>query len=199
LGSVDLLVNNAAVSGPIGPIWEADPQEWWRCLEVNLRGQFYCARTVLPKMILRRRGRIINIASGAGTRPIPYMGAYVISKTALIRFSENLAAETADYGIKVFAIEPGTVQTAMTKDILGSTESQKWLEWYQNFFDQKLDIPAERAAELIFELAGGKADELSGRFISVSYDLKTLVKRADQIKDEDLYGLRLRDVKSRMR
>ena len=93
LGSVDLLVNNAGLPGPIGPTWETDPDDWWRCLEVNLRGPMLCSRAVLPGMIAREGGRIVNVASGAGTFAIPYLGAYVTSKTALIRFTEILALE----------------------------------------------------------------------------------------------------------
>jgi NAD(P)-dependent dehydrogenase (short-subunit alcohol dehydrogenase family) len=83
LGPVGLLVNNAGVPGPIGPTWETDPNDWWRCLEVNLRGPMLCSRAVLPGMVARGGGRIVNVASGAGTFAIPHLGAYVTSKTAL--------------------------------------------------------------------------------------------------------------------
>src|SRR5262249_45143226 len=88
LGPVDLLVHNAGLAGPIGPTWEVSPEEWWRCLEVNLRGPLLACRAALPAMIARGQGRIVNVASGAGTRAIPYLGAYVTSKTALIRLTE---------------------------------------------------------------------------------------------------------------
>src|SRR5262249_47406851 len=113
LGPIDLLVNNAGVGGPIGPLAESDPDEWWRCVEVNLKGPLLCSRAVLPGMLARRRGRIVNIASGAGTHPIPNLSAYVTSKTSLIRLTENLAAETEPSGVRVFAVQPGTVRTAM--------------------------------------------------------------------------------------
>src|SRR4029079_9248415 len=111
LGSVDLLVNNAGSAGPIGPTWVTDPDDWWRCLEVNLRGPMLCSRAVLPGMIARGRGRIVNVASGAGTQAIPNLSAYGVSKTALIRLTEIVAAEVASSGIVLFAIEPGTVRT----------------------------------------------------------------------------------------
>ena len=68
LGPVDLLVNNAAQLRALGEVWQVDPEEWWRDVEVNLRGPFLCARAVLPGMLARQRGRIVNVTSGAGAR-----------------------------------------------------------------------------------------------------------------------------------
>jgi NAD(P)-dependent dehydrogenase (short-subunit alcohol dehydrogenase family) len=127
LGPIDLLVNNAGVGGPVGPLAEADPDEWWRCLEVNLRGPLLCSRAVLPGMLARGRGRILNGASGAGTRAIPNLSAYVTSKAALIRLTENIAAEVRGAGVRVFAVQPGTVRTAMAEAILHSEEARRLL------------------------------------------------------------------------
>jgi NAD(P)-dependent dehydrogenase (short-subunit alcohol dehydrogenase family) len=63
LGPISVLVNNAGVLGPVGLIWEVDPEEWWRCIEINLRGAFLYARAVVPRMIERQRGRIVSVAS----------------------------------------------------------------------------------------------------------------------------------------
>jgi NAD(P)-dependent dehydrogenase (short-subunit alcohol dehydrogenase family) len=112
LGPVDLPVNNADGGGQVGPLWEVEPDAWWRCVEVNLRGPFLCARAVVPGMIARQRGRIIITSSLAGTGPWPYMSAYAIGKAAVTRLAENLAAETETHGISVFAVHPGPVHTA---------------------------------------------------------------------------------------
>lgn len=98
LDPVDLLVNNAGQFGPIGPIAATDPDQWWQALEVNLRGPLYCARAVLPGMLTRGHGRIINVASGAGFAAIPMLSAHAVSKAALYRLSENLATETRGHG-----------------------------------------------------------------------------------------------------
>src|SRR5262245_11836793 len=108
LGPIDLLVNNAGIGGPVGPLAETDPDDWWRCVEVNLRGPLLCTRALLPGMLARARGRVVNVASGAGTRAIPHLSAYVASKAALIRLTENLDAEVRASGVRVFAIQPGT-------------------------------------------------------------------------------------------
>ena len=71
LGPVTLLVNNAGTPGPVGADWEVDADDWWRCIEVSVRGAFLCSRAVLPQMVDRRCGRIINVAGGTGIRAVP--------------------------------------------------------------------------------------------------------------------------------
>src|SRR5713101_3631112 len=164
LGPIGLLINNAGAGGPFGPTWEADPGDWWRCFETNRRGPFLCCREIVPGMIAAGRGRIINVASGAGTRGIPYMSAYVSSKAALIRFSETLAGELKESGVSVFAIQPGTVRTAMAEEVLNSREALRWLPWFKKTFDEGGDVTAVPATALVLFLASGKADALSGRF-----------------------------------
>src|SRR5262249_1320754 len=150
----------------------------WRCLEVNLRGPMLACRAVLPAMIARGRGRIVNVASGAGTWAIPYLGAYVTSKTALIRLTEVLAAETAEHGVAVFAIEPGTVRTAMAQSVLESNAGRQWLPWFRDVFEQGRDVAPVHAVRLVLLLASGRADPLSGRFLTISDDVLELTERA---------------------
>ncbi|MGO8734209.1 MAG: SDR family NAD(P)-dependent oxidoreductase [Terriglobia bacterium] len=199
LGPVDLLVNNAGTMGPLGPIWEADPGDWWHSIEVNLRGPYLCSRALLPGMVERRRGRIINVSTSAATVAVAHMGAYVIAKTALIRFSENLAAELLNSGVLVFTISPGTVRTAMSEHVLESEAGKKWLPWFRKLFDRGRDVPAEKPAQLVVQLASGRADALSGRFIDVSDDLAKLLERLDEVKRDDLYTLRVRKLNSENR
>ena len=118
-------MNNAGLLQPIGLAWEVDPDAWWRCVEVNLRGPYLCARAVLPGMVARRAGRIVNIASVAAAAPIPDGTAYASSKAALVRLTDSLAAETAEYGVGVFAVDPGNVATGMHA-YLG--QSPAWLK-----------------------------------------------------------------------
>jgi NAD(P)-dependent dehydrogenase (short-subunit alcohol dehydrogenase family) len=193
LGPVDLLVSNAGIPAPIGPLWENDPDAWWRCVEVNLRGPFLCSRAVLPGMVARRRGRIVTTASGSGLGPSPYASAYAVAKCAAIRFSENLALEVAEYGICAFSIHPGVVRTAMTVPFAGSPEDEKW---FGGFFRKTMaagrDEPPEQAANLVVFLASGQADALSGCYISVRDDVADMVRRAEQIRQDALQTLRLR-------
>jgi NAD(P)-dependent dehydrogenase (short-subunit alcohol dehydrogenase family) len=193
LGPVDLLVSNAGILGPLGPSWEVDPDVWWRCLEGNLRGPFLCARAVLPGMVRRQRGRIITTASGAGLRAGKYGSAYAVAKCAAIRFMESLAAETSDDGISVFAIHPGLVRTAMTETLMRSPEEELWYEGrIRRRFAAGQDAPPECAAQLVLTLASGKADGLSGCYISYDDDLDEMVARIEEVDQEDLFVLRLR-------
>ena len=191
LGPVDLLVNNAGSGAPYGPTWELDSSEWWRTVETNLKGPLLCSNAVIPGMVARGLGRIINVASGAGTRSIPYMSAYVTSKAALIRFTEVLAEELRAHGVSVFAIQPGTVRTAMAENLLQSEGGKRWLPWFQAIFEKGQDDPPERGAALVTYLASGAADALSGRFFMVPEDPAGIVRREDQVRERDLYVLRM--------
>jgi NAD(P)-dependent dehydrogenase (short-subunit alcohol dehydrogenase family) len=191
LGTITILVNNAGDPGPIGPIWDIDLDAWLDCLNVNLVGTLTCSIAVLPKMISRNYGRIINVASGSGLQAYTYDSAYVTSKTAVIRFSENLALDTQKHGISVFSIDPGTVKTKMTESVLLSPEMDKWMPWLRNTFDKGDDISPLYAANLVHLLASGKADALSGCFISVFDDVDDMIKNKEKIKKQDLYTLRL--------
>jgi NAD(P)-dependent dehydrogenase (short-subunit alcohol dehydrogenase family) len=192
IGLVDLLVSNAAQAGPIGPVAATDPDQWWRTLEVNLRGPLYCARAVLPGMLSRRRGRIINVSSGAGFAAWPMLSAYVVSKAALFRLSENLAAETRGHGVMVFAIDPGLVRTGMSESGLTCGEPSIE-EFFKDAFANHEDVSAEVAATLVVYLASGAADVLSGRYIFASEDVRQMVARAGEIEEQDLYVLRERE------
>jgi NAD(P)-dependent dehydrogenase (short-subunit alcohol dehydrogenase family) len=142
-------------------------------------------------MVSRRRGRIINVSSGGGTMAIPFFSSYVCGKTAVIRFTECLAIETKPYGIAVFSISPGTVRTAMSEYSLNSPEGKKWLPWFKRIFDEGLVVPPERPAELVLELASGRADSLSGRFLSIYDDLGELLKSVADLEQKNLYALKV--------
>jgi NAD(P)-dependent dehydrogenase (short-subunit alcohol dehydrogenase family) len=189
LGPVDLLINNAGVNTPIGSIAEVDPDQWWRCIEINVRGPFLCARAVLSRMLPRRRGRIINIGSTAGLRGAPGYSAYMMSKAALMRFSEILAAETKPHNISVFTMDPGWIRTAMTENMLVSPEWNKRRPGFREYFES-LEVPLTDVVKLGLVLATGRADSLTGRFLQIS-DIEALIEHAEEIVQEDLYTLRL--------
>ena len=198
-GPIDLLVNNAGSEGVIGPIWETDPDDWWRTVEVNLRGPLLCSWAVLPGMIARQRGRIVNMASGVGLTPSPYTSAYACSKMGLVRLTDCIHEAARPHGVLVFATSPGRVRTPMLAKLEGAEATRKWLPQilpdHPNYNSLPW-MPSEQIANLCVRLARGDGDRLAGRFIHVLYDLDEMCARADEISRDDLYQLLLRTLPS---
>jgi NAD(P)-dependent dehydrogenase (short-subunit alcohol dehydrogenase family) len=112
-GQIDILLNNAGITGGNGVTWELDPAMWRRVIEVNLIGPYLTSRAVVPHMIERGYGRIVNIASVAGKEGNPNASHYSASKAALIALTKSLAKELATKGVLVNAITPAAAKTAM--------------------------------------------------------------------------------------
>ena len=200
LGPIDFLVNNAGSAGVIGPIWETDPDDWWREVEVNVRGPLLCARAVLPGMIARGRGRIVNMASSIALTGYPYTSAYACSKAALVRLTDSLHEAVVQHGVMVFATSPGRVRTAMVALLESAEASRKWIPRLlpdHPGYAKMPWAPPERIAELCVRLARGDGDVLAGRYIHVMSDLDDMCERAGEIARDDLYQLRLRTLRSR--
>jgi NAD(P)-dependent dehydrogenase (short-subunit alcohol dehydrogenase family) len=178
LGPLDVLVNNAGIALWEENAWELEPEKWWRILEVNVLGVYLCCRTVIPGMIERGGGRIVNVASGAAYLPGSTSTAYSASKAAVHRFSETLATQLAPHGIPVFSISPGLVRTELIGDHFG--DDAPW-------------TPPELAPRLVRALAGGRLDALSGRYLHAEHDdIDDVASRADEIVAADLNAIRLR-------
>jgi len=193
LGPVDLLVNNAGSLRALGPLWEVRPHDWWTDVTTSLGGAYNLCRAVVPDMIPRGRGRIVNVTSYAALRPAPYQTGYAAGKAALAALSEALAASLADEGIAVFSVAPGFTETDMTRQLTESDAGRRW------FPDEGRREPLDAAstAELIARLASGSADALSGRLLHTLDDLDVLLARIDEIRRDDLYVARLRRLPGR--
>jgi NAD(P)-dependent dehydrogenase (short-subunit alcohol dehydrogenase family) len=181
-GRLDLLVANAGTSvDEHGAAWELDPADWWRVFEVNILGVYLCCRAVIPGMLARGGGRIVNVASGAAYLPVsdgPGATAYGPSKAAVHRFSETLAARVRAQGVLVFSISPGLVRTALTEGWF--PDSAPW-------------TPPELAPRLVRAIAAGRLDKLAGRYLHAEHDdVDELERRADEIVENDLNAIRLR-------
>ena len=182
LGPIDLLVNNAGISGGGSSMLELPVAEWWRIFEVNTLGAFLCTQTVASRMAERGGGRIVNVGSGGsylpvGNATISSDTAYGASKAALGRFCEVAATALRPLGIHVFLISPGLVRTDMT-DYMG--DDAPW-------------TPPELAPRLVRVLASGRADALAGRYLHAEHDdVEDLIRRADEIVANDLNAIRLR-------
>ena len=180
LGRIDILVNNAGIANEPQLPWEQETSDWWRTLEVNLRGPYICSKAVIPGMIKRKQGRIIMMGSNLAFFPFPNASAYSASKAALVRLADNLAVALKEHSVYVFTISPGLVRTEMTRDI--PDEFVKNSDW----------TPIERSGALCVKLASGVADVLTGRYIHSSmHDLESLIDKADQVLEKDLHTMRL--------
>ena len=194
LGPIDILVNNAGALGPLGYDWRVDPEDWWRTFEVNVLGAFQCTREVLAGMVERKRGRIVNISSGAGFGRLPQMSAYSATKAALTQWTKTLAADTRAHGIAVFAFHPGMVRTSMLVHLTTSSDVPTEVrDRFHALVSQGRETPIERSAQMLLFLVSGRADALSGRFIRASDDDEAvLVLRAEEIQRADLHTVTLR-------
>jgi NAD(P)-dependent dehydrogenase (short-subunit alcohol dehydrogenase family) len=188
LGPVDVLVNNAGRAHAIGPIWEVDPDDWWQDVEVSVRAAFLCSRAVLPSMLARDSGRVLNVSSYVAVRPTPYISGYAAAKAAVLSLTEALAASVADTGVRVFALTPGLFESDLMRHLMESEAGRRWLPG----IGRSGWVEPERVARLVVFLASGDGDAFHGRFLHALDDLDELVQRADEIARDDLFTPRLR-------
>lgn len=180
-GPVRLLVNNAGTYGtPATPLLHYDSDDWWRVMEVNVRGPMLLIRAVLRGMIESQRGCIVNLGSYAATQSSPGSSAYSASKAALCRLTESLAGELTGTGVTVFTVSPGLVRTDMTAQLPAART-----------YAEELWDPPGAVAGLVIRLMRGDADRLSGCFLHVRDDLDELLANSEHIARDELFRLRL--------
>jgi 3-oxoacyl-[acyl-carrier protein] reductase len=120
LGEIGVLVNNAGIYGPLKPIYELATEDWDRVLSINLRGAFLLTRAVLPGMVQRGRGVVLNISSDSGKHAYPLSGGYAVSKAGLIALTRAAAADVSRQGVRVNALCPGPVKGTRMWEELGA-------------------------------------------------------------------------------
>jgi len=179
-GPTTVLVNNAGVTGPFGPVWTSDPDDWWDAQAVIVRGTLLFMRAVMPGMVARRAGTVINVSALGGQWFAPKLTAYAVAKSSQIRLSEHAAAEAKEHGVSVFSIEPGTVYTDMTEHTITSPDAQKWVPQMVEYLKKLKETtdPAPglaRCAEMCVQLASGHYAGLTGRFLLPGDDFDKLL------------------------
>jgi NAD(P)-dependent dehydrogenase (short-subunit alcohol dehydrogenase family) len=188
VGVPDLLVNNAGVSGASGMTWQHSAQDWWRVVEINLRGTQLCTQVVVQAMMSRGSGRIVNVSSGAAYYPAwqdndgLINSAYMASKAAIIRFTEALAGECETSGVKAFSMSPGMVKTEMTAGAFAD-----------HWNDADFWTPMDKPVQLVEDVASGMLDGLSGRYLRAGVDdWRALAAQVNEVNEADAHVLRLR-------
>lgn len=165
-GRIDVLVNNAGVIDAEVPLWEADVEQWWRTVEVDVRGPFLLSHAVVPHMLRAGSGRVVNLNSGAGVRSSAVATAYYVAKTGLGRITGALHLGGYDDGLRAFDLAPGVVQTDMTESMDAHADRTEWTS------------PAE-VCDLALALASGELDAWSGRMVRAGVDTPESLKAAE--------------------
>lgn len=187
-GAPHLVVANAGRLDPIGPLWETDPDNWWRDVEVNLRGSFLTAHGFLPSMIEAGRGRVVLFGGGGSTRVFPWVSAYSMSKAAILRLAETIDLELAGTGVHAFSVSPGFVRTDMTERFANTASGRKYIAGLADRLDRDESTPPEACARLLVQIASGRLDALHGRFLHAGVDLDhldSICARADEITQHE--------------
>ena len=190
---IDVLVNNAGVYGPKGPIEDVAWDEWDQAIRVNLLGSVLCCRAVLPNFRANGYGKIIQLSGGGATSPLPRLSAYAASKAAVVRFAETLAEEVRGTGIDVNAVAPGALNTRLLDEVLDAGPELVGDSFYERALEQRSSggTPLELAARLAVFLASADSDGITGKLISAPWDPWTeLAAHADALRETDVYTLR---------
>ena len=189
---VDVLVNNAAILGPVGPLHLNDAEHWAQAININVTGLMLCCHAVLPHMIGQGGGKIINLSGAGVTRASETISAYGTSKAAVVRLTETLALEMLPHNVSVNALGPGQIDTDLL-DPMASEDSliEPAMGAMVRRTKSGRGAPLEEAAALAVWLASDASDGLSGRLISATQDdWRDLGPRIPQIMASDLYTLR---------
>ncbi|SFU56278.1 NADP-dependent 3-hydroxy acid dehydrogenase YdfG [Aliiroseovarius crassostreae] len=160
-GRIDVLINNAGVIEPIGPMMTSDPAEWGHVIDVNLKGVYYGMRAVMPIMAAQGGGSVLTISSGAAHNALEGWAHYCASKAGVHMMTKALHKEGAGKGIRAIGLSPGTVATQMQREIKSSgINAVAQLKWDDH-------IPPEWVARALLWMCSEDADEFKGEEISL--------------------------------
>ncbi len=190
---IDVLINNAAVQGPIGPVWENNWQDWNRAIQIDLLAPIALCRLVVPLMIENQGGSIINLSGGGATGPRANFSAYATAKTGLVRFSETLAEELRSLNVRVNCIAPGAMRTAMLAEVIamGSRVSGKEEFSLANKVFLEGGASMDRVADLVMFLASHESRDITGKLISAVWDRWDIwPEYLEALRSSDVYTLR---------
>ena len=193
LGSLDALVLNAGIYGPMGPTESVSLDEWRRALDINLFGVLLPCRVVIPHFKQAGRGKIVVLSGGGATNPLPNISAYAASKAAVVRLMETFAEELKSFHVDVNAIAPGALATRLVDEVLAAGAEKVGAAFFEKNkgWKEKGAVPLELGASLAVYLASAESDGITGKLISAQWDpWKDLQKHRDELAKSDIYCLR---------
>jgi len=171
-GAPSILVSNAGVPWPFGPVWETDIDKWWQAEAVHIRAPYLFMHELMPDMIAARSGRIICISAIATKLTLPFLSAYSVGKAALNKLVEMASEEARPHNVQVFAVEPGFVITQLAEDTYNDPDARKWMPHMLNYLDEgrgreNSDADLHRTAQRCAVLAAGDYDILTGHYMEL--------------------------------
>ncbi len=191
--ALDVLINNAAIHGPMGHLSDNDFSLWRQTIQVDLFAPVFLCHSFVPWMKETGGGSIINLSGGGATGPRPYFSAYATAKAGLVRFSETLAEETKPYGIRINCIAPGAMKTALLGEILekgAAFAGQHEFALANKVFTEGGAL-MENVADLALFLASDASKGITGKLISVAWDdWEHWHEHLDDLSSSDVYTLR---------
>ena len=180
LGGLDCLVNNAGIAGPTGRIEDIQPEDWDRCLAIDLTGQFNCARLAIPHLEKSSNASIMNLSSQAGKHGFPLRSAYAAAKWGVIGFTKSIAMELGPRGIRVNALLPGFVEGDRIRRVFEAKAQEKGMSFseveammFRNTSIKDYVTPQQLADMVVFS-ASPRGRTISGQAISVCGDTNML-------------------------
>lgn len=180
LGGLDALINNAGIAGPTGAVEDLDPAAWRRCIDVDLTGQFLCARRAVPMLKASGEGSIVNMSSAAGRHGYAFRTPYAAAKWGVIGFTQSLAKELGPHGIRVNAILPGIVEGPRIEGVIRARAKQLGMS-YAEMEKQYLEkvslrrmVTGQDVAAMVLFVCSPAARNISGQSLGVCGNVETL-------------------------
>jgi len=193
LGSLDALVLNAGIYGPMGPTESVPLDEWRRAIEINLFGVLLPARAVIPYFKKAGRGKIVVLSGGGATNPLPNISSYAASKAAVVRLMETLAEELKPFHVDVNAIAPGALATRLVDEVLAAGPEKVGATFFEKnkTWKEKGAVPLDLGASLAVYLASAESNGITGKLVSAQWDpWKDLRNHREELAKSDIYCLR---------
>jgi len=180
LGGLDCLVNNAGIAGPTGKVEEINPEDWDRCLAVDITGQFNCVRLAVPLLKQSKNASIMNLSSQAGKHGFPLRSPYAAAKWGVIGFTKSIAIELGPYGIRANALLPGLVAGDRIRRVIEAKAQQAGVAFQEQeaammrFVSLKEYVTPQQLADMVVFTASPRCQTVSGQAISVCGDTNML-------------------------
>jgi NAD(P)-dependent dehydrogenase (short-subunit alcohol dehydrogenase family) len=181
LGGLDVLVNNAGIAGPTGKVEDLKPEDWDRCIAIDLSGMFYCARKAMPMIKASGGGSIINLSSAAGLHGFPQRSPYCAAKWGVVGFTKSLSVEAGPDKVRVNCICPGIVEGERIERVVEAkakmlgVSREAFLEKFLETTSMRSTVNAQEIADMALYLASAAGRHITGQALAVDAGTRYLV------------------------